>query len=684
MALEIINAPGRPGYAHLIFTQDIGADPLRIAVYNFIKREYLGPSAGKPNWTPARSHFFPATLVERTQGRATYLIGPEVTTFIPDEATIEVTSQDNAIREVAVWSGILLDFQWRGPDAELEANKALELEQARRREEEARRLQQEQARLQREAEERAKRQSAVTTSPEPPLETGSEGTAATSSSRSWPWILAAIGVLALAVVMGALNRPYLCDHFGLFCDAEARAYQAAESCAKPISCGANTCIADYRRAYPEGRYKAQIDRISTTKGAACPDPAELAAYERATSCAAPKSCGANECFADYRRLFPEGAHKAEIEKLSAQKGDVCPVPPAPVDIELQLFEKAKACAAPKSCGANECLAEYRRAYPNGRFKAQIEQISMEKGIDCGELERRVYDKARQCAAPKMCGANECLAEYRRLYPNGQFKSQIDQISSQKGIDCGELERDRAAYEKADRCARSLSCGALACVTDYRRDFPNGRFREQIDQIAGAPKAQECINSLEREAYERAETCARPLSCGALSCVTEYRRDYPNGRFKLQIDQILELKGIPCTPTPPSPTPTPTPPPPPPTPTPTPPPQPPLPPFRPIAGEYPGFTCATLRNPEPIEEMICADGDFARENGELQRAFDSRMARLGPAEKTRLRQEERDWITRRDSECNIPHRGTPWDEMALRKVKTCFLEKTRTRRNELQQ
>ena len=82
-------------------------------------------------------------------------------------------------------------------------------------------------------------------------------------------------------------------------------------------------------------------------------------------------------------------------------------------------------------------------------------------------------------------------------------------------------------------------------------------------------------------------------------------------------------------------------------------------------------------------MICADADLARENAELQRAFDLKIARLAPNERTRLRQEEREWISRRDTECNIPRRGSSWDEMGLRRLKNCVIEKTRARRNELQ-
>jgi uncharacterized protein YecT (DUF1311 family) len=662
MALKIRNAPGRPGYAHLEFDRDINTDPLRIAVFNLIKREYLGHSVGKPNWTPARAHLFVAPLVERGEGRSVFLVGPEVTTFIPDEATVEITNEDNTVLERAVWSGILLDFHWKGPEsetaaeiaklreaavkkeldeevrrqhAEEEARRQREGEEARRRREEEARKLEEEARVRRENEEKA----------------AAARAAAVSTPRSYAKLLAVAAVALVAVVAfwGSQNRDFLCDRFGMFCSAETHAYRAAEACARPKSCGANSCIAEYRRDYPQGRFKAEIDRIGTAKGEDCRD-LDREAYDKADACARPLSCGANRCLIDYRKDFPSGRFKAEIDRIATAKGADCR------DLDREAYDKADACARPLSCGANRCLTDYRRDYPNGRFKAQIDRIATEKGADCRDLEREALDKAEQCARPLSCGAIRCLTDYRRDYPNGRFKAQIDRIATEKGADCRDL--DREAYEKADACARPLSCGANSCLTDYRRDFPNGRFKAEIDRIAAA-KGADC-RDLEREALDRAEQCARPLTCGANSCLTEYRRDFPNGRYRAQIDRLAAQKGADCLPA-----------------------ADPLPPFNPRpSNQDAGFNCATLRNPEPIEQMICADADLARENAELQRAFDLKIARLAPNERTRLRQEEREWISRRDTDCNIPRSGS-WDQMALRRLKTCVIDKTRARRNELQ-
>jgi hypothetical protein len=115
MSVAIKNAPGQPGYALLVFNRDLDAGSLKLAIQNRMSRKYLGPSAGKANWSPARSHFFDATLVSCSDGEAVFKIGPEVTSFIPDEASIEFTNEDNTICEHAVWGGIA-SIYWTAPD----------------------------------------------------------------------------------------------------------------------------------------------------------------------------------------------------------------------------------------------------------------------------------------------------------------------------------------------------------------------------------------------------------------------------------------------------------------------------------------------------------------------------------------------------------------------------------------
>jgi hypothetical protein len=126
MALKIIDArksgfphDGHFGYVHLIFDRDIDANPLRVSILKMIGREYLGESfPPKANWRPTRWHFFDAAQVARGDGESVFVLGPEVTSFIPDESMLEIASEDNSVREMAVWSGVSVDFSWKGPPPE--------------------------------------------------------------------------------------------------------------------------------------------------------------------------------------------------------------------------------------------------------------------------------------------------------------------------------------------------------------------------------------------------------------------------------------------------------------------------------------------------------------------------------------------------------------------------------------
>jgi uncharacterized protein YecT (DUF1311 family) len=145
-----------------------------------------------------------------------------------------------------------------------------------------------------------------------------------------------------------------------------------------------------------------------------------------------------------------------------------------------------------------------------------------------------------------------------------------------------------------------------------------------------------------------------MTCGAGDCFADYRREFPNGNFRVQINVLVATKGQAC---------------------------PALPPFVRRISEDPGINCGRS-NLEPVEEMICADGDIARINGELQRAFDTKRLSLRGTARDALVNQERAWIQGRDRDCSVPSRG-PWSQMDLRKVKNCVIDKTRQRRDELQ-
>jgi uncharacterized protein YecT (DUF1311 family) len=622
MALKIIDAKksgffhdGRFGWAHLIFDRDIGADPLRVSILKLMGREYLGYSTPpKANWAPPRSHYFDAHLIARGDGKTVFCLGPEVTTFIPEESMLEIASEDNLVRETAVWSEISVDLLWPGPSVVTVPPKPTPSEPK-------------------------PEPPATPATPDPPpvepdpppvkpdppiLIPDPPPVPPRPPKPPVPWgrraAMLAMAVLVVgglsAVYWGKQHREYVCDHFHLFCDPEVVAYHEARDCAAPKTCGASECLVRYRETYPNGRFSTQINQIAVDKGRRCDndspqsDP-EKTAYDRVQACAVSRTCGASVCVTEYRQSFPNGAHKADVDRIVAEKGADCVDPSA-----------AAAAAA----------------------------------------EKEVYDQAVGCARPRTCGALECVADYRRRYPNGRYKAQIDQIAAQKGATC-EDPLEKAEYDRADACARSKSCGALDCIADYRRDYPNGRYKAPIDRIAQSPSAALCPD-LDREAYDRAEHCAEPLRCGADRCLIEYRRDFPAGKYRPMIDQIAALKGAECEPSIRSQTETTNP----------------LPPFVRRTTEDPDMDCAKARL--PIEQMICADGDMASANGELQKAYRRKRAPMSQSARDRLVSEEKDWIGQRDGGCGVPPSGN-WSETDLRKVKNCVIEKTQERTNELQ-
>jgi WD40 repeat protein/uncharacterized protein YecT (DUF1311 family) len=185
-----------------------------------------------------------------------------------------------------------------------------------------------------------------------------------------------------------------------------------------------------------------------------------------------------------------------------------------------------------------------------------------------------------------------------------------------------------------------------------------------------PKAEIARQSpgdvVEDQVYQRSVACAASLTCEAARCLIEYRRDYPNGRYRAQIDEIAKQKGGACPSTRPRASATSS--------------EAQLPPFTPLPLDAETGVNCSVRDPEPYVQMVCSDGDVARANNELQKAYEA--ARKSTGDLPGLLEQERAWIQGRDRQCRIPPNGT-LEINDIRRLKNCAIDQARTRIAELQ-
>jgi uncharacterized protein YecT (DUF1311 family) len=131
-----------------------------------------------------------------------------------------------------------------------------------------------------------------------------------------------------------------------------------------------------------------------------------------------------------------------------------------------------------------------------------------------------------------------------------------------------------------------------------------------------------------------------------------------------------------------------------------PPQPPQPlPPRPPAGTAalppspapppsPGLIARTHQRPsidcnkpnEPIEHLICADAELAEWDGRMGQLYTAKR-NDGRRNRDAFRQQQLDWIDRRNAECRVPRRGN-WSIAQLAPLKPCMLRMTKERVNAL--
>jgi serine/threonine protein kinase len=101
---------------------------------------------------------------------------------------------------------------------------------------------------------------------------------------------------------------------------------------------------------------------------------------------------------------------------------------------------------------------------------------------------------------------------------------------------------------------------------------------------------------------------------------------------------------------------------------------------PRQGEQPSFSCTTAR--EPIEHLMCADAELAIWDGRMGQIYRRKLNSLTGDRLASFRQQQRDWLVRRDSRCNVPLMGN-WSISELAPKKPCILQMIKERVNELE-
>jgi len=336
---------GQPGYAILVFDRDVESSSLRLAVRSMqvAQGAYLGPS-GAFERAP---HYFTAVRVVATKGGFGYQVGPEIVNHLMEDDQIEVSSEGGDLVETGYWANATpLMTGARGSIMMAGAAPAPLVSQA------------------------AARGGGAKTRPDgggrAEVADGAEGKDETPSpkvaitptpgprDRRLGWALGGValilaaGALALAL---ALSPSLRCVVLSRDCASppapdlnpkpeaadEARAAQAARDCdalktAAGLVCEEEAaCFDPYRRAFPQGAARPELERRAGKAASAC--SAETEAYRQARDCAqAASACVAPTCYLDYSRKFADGAHAQKARDDIARAKALCPQPgPRPDD-----------------------------------------------------------------------------------------------------------------------------------------------------------------------------------------------------------------------------------------------------------------------------------------------------------------------------------------------------------------
>jgi uncharacterized protein YecT (DUF1311 family) len=205
-------------------------------------------------------------------------------------------------------------------------------------------------------------------------------------------------------------------------------------------------------------------------------------------------------------------------------------------------------------------------------------------------------------------------------PRTQLQSNAD---STKSGNASRSSREQLSPPAVSYCNSEEEWGRMMRSNDsdsflvyIRQCRPNGKFLSAAER------------ELESRLFTRASECIQSASsCNPNSCIDIYLRPLPNGQRAQALNALAArfLETNPrCAASPPPET---------------------------SFCSGPSFDCNRAAN--TIERLICQDAELACLDSNLARAFNGRLESLAPSGRRNLRQEERDWLSLRDSQCDLP-------------------------------
>lgn len=343
---------GQPGYAILVFDQSVESPSLKLAVRSLqvAQGAWLGPS-GAFERVP---HYFSAVRVTAPKGGFGYQVGPEIVNFLKDDDQIEISAQtsddENALVETGYWANATPLMGSRGPTALLAGAPPPSLvSQPMGRE--APPSEQNSSGLVAESPDADK--TAANQKPAGPDEKKPDIDPPPAPGRRPWWVLVVLALIlaaAGAALALALSPSLRCSVLARDCappptppptpppvePEDAAAASRARACdsrktAANLVCEEETaCFEPYRRRFPQGPARPELESLAARAAAAC-SAAETQAYSQAQQCAASAApCIAPTCYVDYNQKYANGAHAQGVRDDLARAKAICEKPaPAP-------------------------------------------------------------------------------------------------------------------------------------------------------------------------------------------------------------------------------------------------------------------------------------------------------------------------------------------------------------------
>jgi hypothetical protein len=317
-------------------------------------------------------------------------------------------------------------------------------------------------------------------------------------------------------------------------------FAAYQTCMRGASaCDQAACVDRWQASLTAEPYATTLRQARDAATAACATVREATAFSDFNRCvAAAGDCDKARCAADYPSQWRQGAHGAEIDRVTGDADRACRAEADRKKAEQDFAAFQTCMRGASACEQGACVDRWQSSLAAEPYATALRQARDAATAACATLrEATAFSDFNRCvAAAGDCDKARCAAAYPSQWRQGAHGGEIDRVIADADRACRaeadrkKTEQDFAAFQA---CLREASpCDQAACVDRWQSSLAAEPWASSLTQARTAA-AENCQRSRDEEAFNG---CAsQSVACDRATCFSALPASARQGAQAAEID-----------------------------------------------------------------------------------------------------------------------------------------------------